>query len=184
MKKVNVYLAEGFEEIEGITIIDVLKRGGIHVNMVAVGDAGNLQVTGAHGIPIIADVLLSNVDKQVDGHILPGGMPGTTNLLESGALKEILLEAEKKEKLLGAICAAPSVLGRWGLLDGYKCTCYPGFEKFLIGGTYQNEAVVEDGRRITSQAAGTAMEFGLRIIRVLEDKEKEENVRKALLFVK
>ncbi len=180
MKKVNVYLGEGFEEIEAITVEDLLRRGGVHVNTVAIGTS--LTVTGAHGIPVVADSLLDDGVKEADGHVLPGGMPGTENLLLSAELKELMKREARRGALIAAICAAPSVLGRWGLLEGKKATCYPGFEKFLDKASIQNTEVVVDGRTVTSRGAGTAMEFGLALVEQLSGRAKMEDVRGGLLY--
>lgn len=180
MKKVNIYLAEGFEEIEAIIIIDVLRRGDIDAKMVSIKK--ELVVVGAHGIPITADLLLREIDPNADGHILPGGMPGTENLFQNENLKKIFSEAKEKGKLIGAICAAPSALGRWGLLEGKQATCYPGFEKLLVGASVKSEIVVKDGNLFTSKGPGTAMEFGLALIEELVGRETKEEVKAGLLY--
>ena len=180
MKKICVYLAEGFEEIEAITIIDLLRRGGVQVQAVSIEE--NLLVKGGHGISVMADVNIKNSGQEIDGHILPGGMPGTENLFDSDILREIFIEANRQNKLLGAICAAPSVLGRWGLLKGKDATCYPGFEKYLVGANVLEDIVVIDKNIYTSRGPGTATDFGLALIEALIGKEKKEEVQAGLLY--
>lgn len=180
MKRIHVYLAEGFEEIEAITIIDLLRRGGVQVQSVSIED--DLLVKGAHGISILADVNLKNAGTEVDGHILPGGMPGTENLFDSDMLREIFIEANRQNILIGAICAAPSVLGRWGLLQGKDATCYPGFEKYLAGANVLDEVIVIDKNVYTSRGPGTAMDFGLALVEAFISKEKMEEVKAGLLY--
>jgi len=180
MKKVNVYLADGFEEIEAITIIDILRRGDVNVQMISIKK--DLIVVGAHGIPVRADKTLSEMEVDADGHVLPGGMPGTENLFHEENLKKVLSKAFAEGKLLGAICAAPSALGRWGLLEGKKATCYPGFEEMLIGASLKNDSVVKDGNIFTSKGPGTAMEFGLALVEELVNRETKEEVKAGLLF--
>ena len=181
MKKINVYLADGVEEIEAITIIDVLRRGGVKVFTVSVKES--LMVKGAHGIEIKADMNIKSMEIDIDGHILPGG-PGAEILFRSEELKKIFMEANEIGKLLGAICAAPSVLGRWGLLKGKKATAYPGYEKYLVGADILMDKVVTDGNIYTSRGPGTAMEFGLSLVEALSGKMKMEEVKEGLLFNK
>ena len=181
MKRINVYLADGFEEIEAVTIIDVLRRGEIKVFTVSVKES--LMVKGAHGIEIKADINIKSMEADLDGHILPGG-PGAEILFKSEELKKVFMEANEGEKLLGAICAAPSVLGRWGLLKGKKATAYPGNEKYLVGADIRADAVVTDGNIFTSRGPGTAMEFGLSLVEELSGKTKMQQVKARLLYNK
>ena len=179
MKRINVYLADGFEEIEAITIIDVLRRGAVKVFTVSVKES--LMVKGAHGIEIKADMNIRSIETDLDGHILPGG-PGAEILFNSEELKKVFIEANQSGKLLGAICAAPSVLGRWGLLKGKKATAYPGYEKYLVGADLLKDKVVKDGNIYTSRGPGTAMEFGLSLVEALSSKMKMEEVKEGLLY--
>lgn len=179
-RKVLVVLAHGFEEIEAVAIIDVLRRAGLEIT---VAGLGNRDVTGAHGITIKTDTTLEEYKIKPDAVILPGGMPGAENLSNSAVLKALLLDMKKSEKLIGAICAAPAVaLASLGLLDGKKATCYPGFEnKFGRQTQFSSERVVCDGQVITSRGPGTAIEFALKIVSTLVGQEKAEELSKAML---
>ncbi len=175
MTKIAVHLAEGFEEIEGISIIDVLRRAEFEVITVSV--TGDLKVTGSHNIPIIADELFENIDyNRVDMIVLPGGMPGAKNLNENEGLKKQILQFNKDGKPLGAICAAPLVFGEAGILKGKKATCFPGFEDYLEGATISHESTEIDGNIITGKGAGVAIDFALKIV----EKLKGENAAKEL----
>lgn len=175
--RVLVLLADGFEEIEAITVIDVLRRAGIEVESVGLGGAW---VTGSHNIKVMADKRISEVDvEKYDGIVLPGGSEGVKNLLKSSKVKEFLEKANEKEKLIAAICAAPLILARYHLLDKKRATIYPGMEKEL---PYpREEKVVVDGNIITSQAPGTAMEFALSIVEKLLGKGKVLELKKQLV---
>lgn len=162
---VYVFLADGFEEIEAITPVDVLRRGGIDVKTVGVG---NIQITGAHGIPVVCDVLASDIDFTIDADIvLPGGMPGTLNLAKSAVVEKAIKNANNNSRLIAAICAAPSVLGSYGILKGKKATCYPGFEDQLIDAEVLPVSVCQDGNIITARGAGVAFEFAAAILSYL-----------------
>jgi len=181
MKKVFVFLAEGFEETEAVATIDILLRGGLDVTSVSISD--NLLVTGAHGIAVNADTLFENADlSSGDMLVLPGGMPGATNLNEHSGLKSALKQYATDGKKIAAICAAPLVLGGLGLLKGKVATCYPGYESTMQGAIYYNEHVLKDGNIITAQGPGFTFEFGLRIVEVLQGREKAEDVAKGLLL--
>lgn len=181
MKTVFVFLAEGFEEIEAITTIDLLRRAGLSVQTIAVGNS--LEVAGAHHIPVIADKHISNCSlDEADALVLPGGLPGVTNLGESKVLIEMLRQAYEAEKLLAAICAAPSIFGSLGMLDGIAATCYPSFEPQL--GKYEPtaDAVVVAERIITARSAGVTIPFALAIITKLLGSEQAEAVRDAIIY--
>ena len=166
MAKVYVFLADGYEEIEGLTVVDLLRRAEIDTAMVSI--TGDLYVTGSHQIAVKADVLFEMTDfSDADMLVLPGGMPGTKNLTAHGGVDQLLKEFHAKGKKLSAICAAPSVLGSKGLLKGIEATCYPGFENTLEGADVKEEAVVIDGSVITSKGMGTAIDFSLAIIKSL-----------------
>lgn len=180
--KVYLHLAEGFEEIEALTVVDVLRRAGIDVEMVSISES--IEVKGAHDIRVIADKFFEQADySHCDMIVLPGGMPGTTNLGAHAGLTGHLKEFAAQNKWIGAICAAPSILGKLGLLSGKKAACFPGFEKDLQGAALSNDPVVLDGTIITSRGAGTAMSFALKIVEVLKDK-KTANVLKEKMIVK
>ncbi len=174
-----VFLAEGFEEIEALAVVDILRRCKIEVQTVSISE--NLQVTGSHGIPVMADVSLTQLDASTaKAFILPGGLPGADNLQACSPLKAALQQAAKKEKIVAAICAAPKVLGAFGLLHGKKATCYPGYEPELLGATPVTDKVVQDGNIITSQGVGTACEFAFALAKALGT--DPEPVRKGMLF--
>lgn len=160
---VYIFLADGFEEIEALTAVDVLRRAKIQTATVSVTGE---PVTGSHGIKVHADIPADKIeiDDRMEGLILPGGMPGTTNLLKSGAVKEAVAFAEKKGILMAAICAAPSVLGQWGVLRGRKATCFPGFENELAGAVLCTDSVCTDGNIITAKGAGVSLPFALAIV--------------------
>ena len=171
---VYVFLAEGFEEVEALTPVDILRRAGVEVKTVSVTD--NYVVTGAHGISVMADTLISETSDSIPGGwndaqrlgqcdmmVLPGGMPGATNLWECQRLKDMLVQHAADGKPYAAICAAPLVLGRLGLLSGRRATCYPGFENELSGATYTAALVEEDGPVTTGCGPAAAMEFGFRL---------------------
>lgn len=170
MKKIAVHLAEGFEEIEAISIIDVLRRAAFEVNIVSV--TGNFIVTGSHNIKVMADALFESIDYNlVDMIVLPGGMPGSTNLNLHKPLKQQILNFHENGKPLGAICAAPLVFGNLGILKGKKATCYPGFENELKGATTTENYVEQCGTIITGKGAGVAIDFALKIVEMFKGKE-------------
>jgi 4-methyl-5(b-hydroxyethyl)-thiazole monophosphate biosynthesis len=181
MKRIAVHMAEGFEEIEAINIIDVLRRAGLEVIVVSV--TGKMEVTGAHRLKVIADVLFEQVDyDQVDMIVLPGGIPGATNLDAHSGLKEIIKKFDAEKKQLAAICAAPLVFGNLGLLDGRQAVCYPGFEKYLKGADILSIPVIESENVITGRGAGVAMKFALKIVEKMVSVEKAETLAKQMLF--
>lgn len=170
MKKIAVHLAEGFEETEAIGIVDVLRRAGFDVYMVSI--TGTVKVTGAHKIAIKADVLFENVDYQnIDMIVLPGGMPGTRNLQEHEGLCSKILGFYKQGKCLGAICAAPLIFGGLGILKGKKATCFPGFEQELLGADVTGGYVEQSGNIVTGKGMGVAIDFALKIVEMLVDKD-------------
>jgi protein deglycase len=181
MKKVMIPLANGFEEIEFTTIVDVLRRGDLEVIITSLTD--DLKVTGAHKIEVMAEKTLKNVSKEsFDAIVLPGGMPGTTNLLESSELKDIINTHFKNSKLIGAICAAPWVLNDAGILSEKTATIYPGMDDKIKSANYISQKVVEDENIITGQAPGAAMEFALKLIEKLVNKEKSSEIKTALVY--
>lgn len=181
MKKVNVYLAEGFEEIEAITVIDVLRRAGIDVTTISISSR---EVKGAHNISVIADKTYDEADHMaVDMLVLPGGMPGTTNLGNHEGLAGIIKEFYHNEKYIGAICAAPSILGKMNLLESSMATCYPGFEKDLQGAIHSDDLVIRHKNIITSKGPGTAMLFALDLVDVLVGSEIAEDLMEAMIVV-
>ena len=174
-------LAYGFEETEMIAPLDMLRRAGVEV--VTVGITGK-EVTGAHGVIVTADILPDEVKKEdCDGVILPGGMPGTTNLFESAFVREQIDACNQKGGLLAAICAAPMILGEMGLLAGKNATCFPGFEEHLKGATVTKEPVAMDGNVITSRGAGTALQFGAALVNHCKGKGEGEKLLSQMQYV-
>ena len=180
MAKVCVFTADGFEEVEGLTVVDLLRRAGEEVLMVSISD--NLSVTGSHGIEIKADVFFDDVDySTVDLLVLPGGMPGTVHLGEHQGLAELLQSFAASDRKVAAICAAPSVLGGLGILKNKKAACYPGFEEKLEGAQVFTDPVVKDGNITTSRGLGTAIPFALELISQLEGEVKARQIKKSIV---
>lgn len=181
MEKVYVFFADGFEEIEGLTVVDMLRRVQVETVMVSIGETKT--VTGAHGIVIQTDGVFADYTYE-DGSmaVLPGGMPGTNHLMAHEGLKKVLLSYNDAKKYLAAICAAPSVLGMHGLLENRHATCYPGFEEKLLGAKALPDAVVMDGNLITSRGMGTAISFGAALVSVLVGEEAAEELLKAIQY--
>ena len=181
-KKIAVFLAEGFEEAEAIIPIDIARRAGIEVTTLSISD--NIYVTGSHNIEIKADALLSDADPSgYDMLMLPGGMPGTTNLENSEEVKAALLEAEKDGRYLAAICAAPRLLGKLRILDGKKATVFPGNDEYMKGCEYDRRAkAVYDGKVITARGMGCAVEFGREIVSALVGVEKALSILDAIQY--
>ncbi len=181
MDKVYVFFAEGFEEIEALTVVDMLRRVKIETVMVSVGKTKT--VTGAHGIAVQTDGMFAEYSFE-DGSmaVLPGGMPGTNHLMAHEGLNQLLCDYNNKKKYLAAICAAPSVLGQHGLLKGRHATCYPGFEEKLSGAAVMPDAVVMDGNIITSRGMGTAISFGAALVSVFAGEETAEELLKAIQY--
>lgn len=177
---VSVFLADGFEEIEALTCVDILRRANINVQTVGVTGT---TVVGAHAISVLSDISMKDyVDS--DMIVLPGGGQGTDNLYKSAELKDILVKAINEDKYVAAICAAPTVLGRHGLLIGKKATCYPGCEKDLKGALLSEETVCTDGKLITSRGPGTTSEFALKLVEILCGPTVADNLRKGMLWQK
>ena len=182
MAKIGVFLADGFEEIEGLAVVDILRRAGVEVTTISI--MGRKEIHGAHQITVLADALYEVVNfDELDGVVLPGGMPGTTNLGAHEGVKEQITAFAEQGKLVAAICAAPSVLGENGILKGKKATCYPGFEEKLLGAEVTFDEVVEDGNVITSRGMGTAIPFALRLAEYLVSEQKSESLKKSIIFL-
>lgn len=177
---VYIFLAEGFEEIEALSPVDILRRGGAEVTTVGVG--GKV-ISGSHNIPVTADITLEETDcTDAEMLILPGGLPGTTNLEASDKLKDILDKANKEGKYIAAICAAPSVLGKRGMLKGRKATCYPGYEEEMLGAKCVGTPVEVDGSFITAKGAGAASEFAFALLSALKGSEVSDKIRGAMQY--
>jgi len=173
-------LAEGFEEIEAVTVVDLLRRAGIEVQMASLGAA---EVEGSHGISVRADLGLDAVRvDEYDMIVLPGGMPGAEHLKRDARVIDLLQRFAASGRYTAAICAAPGVLAHAGLLEGRAATSYPGFlvTDSAPGLRLREDAVVVDGRIVTSRGAGTAMDFGLALIALLEGEEARERVQQRL----
>ncbi len=180
MAKVCVHLATGFEELEAITILDVLRRADIKVLMVSM--TKEMNVTSVHGLTVLANILFEDVDyENIDMIVLPGGMPGSTNLAAHEGLKQRIGQFANQGKYLAAICAAPIVYGQMGLLKGKAALCYPGYEKYLDGAEISTERVVQTQNFITSKGPGTSLEFSFKLVEILKDKDTSEKIRQAML---
>ena len=178
---VYLFLATGFEEVEALCPLDLLRRAGVNVCTVGVGGAS---VTGSHGITVQADItdeqFLASENAAPEMVILPGGMPGSLNLDTSPAVDAAIQAAAANDGYLAAICAAPLVLGRRGLLQGRRATCYPGFENELVGAVEIGGKVIRDGKIITAEGMGVALAFGLELVSVLKDPETAGKIREAV----
>jgi len=179
MKKIVVLLAEGFEEIEAVTPVDILRRAGVEVLLTGVSDK---KVKGSNGIVIETDCLLKELPIDIDGVVIPGGMPGSRNISDSEEAGSLIRKCYESGRLIAAICAAPAVvLGEMGLLEGLKFTGYPGTEKSVNDAKHSEERVVIDRNLITSRGPGTAAEFSLALVEYLVDSNKAEEIRKGTL---
>lgn len=178
MKTIYVFLTTGFEEIEALGTIDILRRADLNVKSVSL--TGDKQVTSSHGIPVVADILFEdgNYDN-AEMLVLPGGTPAFN---DHEAMKSVVLDFANKGEKVAAICASPMVLGGLGLLDGKNATCYPGFEKYLIGANLQTDkAVIVDRNITTGRGPGLTIDFALKLVELIAGKEKSEQVGKGLL---
>ncbi|NQU51275.1 MAG: DJ-1/PfpI family protein [Bacteroidetes bacterium] len=180
MIKIAVQLAKGFEEIEAVSIIDILRRAEISVTVVSV--TGELEVTGSHNITISADQLFEEVNfAEYDMIVLPGGIPGALNLKKHIGLQNQILDFHKNGKFLGAICAAPLVFGNLGILKNRSATCYPGFEDQLLGAEVTTNNVELSDKIVTGKGAGVAMEFALKIVEMFKGKVLADELAKKMI---
>lgn len=181
MKQISVFLADGFEEIEGLTVVDILRRAGLRVDTVSI--TGERIIRGSHQIDVQADCLFEEMDfSESDMLVLPGGMPGTRNLMNHKGLQELLRAYHEKGRYIAAICAAPSVFGRLGFLKGRRACCYPSFEEKLEGAEVVQEPVSVDGHIITSRGMGTAIPFALKLTALLCGEEKADEISRSIIF--
>jgi len=181
MTNTAIFLADGFEEIEGLMVVDLLRRVGIKVDMVSISET--MTVTGSHGISVNADLLMKDIDFETyELLVLPGGMPGTINLGECEVLCSELKKACENGKKIAAICAAPTVFGKLGLLKGKKACCYPDMEEGLTGAEVSFDAVTVDGNITTSRGLGTALPFALALIEQLLDKKTADELAKKVVY--
>lgn len=181
MAKVYEFLATGFEDIEALAPIDILRRGGVEALTVSV--TGSQFVESAHGVTIKADLTLEEADlSDADMLLLPGGLPGATNLNDHAGVRAALTKQAADGKRIGAICAAPLVLGSLGLLQGKKATCYPGFEKYLTGAQYTAELFQEDGLIITGEGPAATLPYAYRILSYFVDEEKVAAIEEGMMY--
>lgn len=179
MKKVILFFANGTEEVEALTAVDLLRRAGAEVTLVGVGGK---EVVGSHGIRITADIAEDEISSYgYDMAVVPGGMPGTIHMDESAVVDKTLSSVYENGGFLAAICAAPLVLGKRGYLNGKEAICYPSFEGYLQGASISASRVCRDGRIITAAGAGMALEFALALIGALYGEEKENEIRASVL---
>ncbi len=177
---IYAFLAQGFEETEAITVVDILRRAGKEVNTVGIGGKS---VTGSHGITVAADI--SDKEVKLDGNLemvfLPGGMPGTLNLEKSDTVQSALDYCIANSLYIAAICAAPSILGHKGILKGKKASCFPGFENQLEGAEVSADAVSVDGNIITSRGPATAVALGIKLAEIFTSAEKAAKLGESLI---
>ena len=180
-RKIAIHLAEGFEEVEAVSIIDLLRRAELEVLMVSM--TGKQEVQGAHKITIKTDILFEDVNyEDIFMIVLPGGMPGASNLDAHQGLRKQIKQFNEQNRPLAAICAAPMVFGNLGILKGKQVVCYPGFEKYLKEAEVLMEPVVESGNIITGRGIGAALEFGLKLIEKAVSAEKARQISQQILF--
>lgn len=178
--KIAVCFATGYEEVEALSTVDVMRRGEVETIMVGID---NKTVVSSRGISINMDMVIEEVNwREIDMIVLPGGLPGVDNLIASEKLCMIVREFKEKGKLIGAICAAPSILGKLGILEGEKATCYPGFEKFLTGATVTYERVTKSNKIITGIGAGASLEFAFALLEQVQGKEVADEIRKGMIM--
>ncbi len=178
---VYVFLADGFEEIEALCPVDIMRRAGLSVTTVGISKK---EIIGSHNITVLADVTDTELtfNEKIDLIFLPGGMPGTKNLDASSAVHKMIDLAIKQNAYIAAICAAPMILGKRGLLNGKSAVCYPGFEEYLIGANIPNDKnIVLDGKIITARGMGVATDFGLALTELLSGNEKADSLRHAII---
>ena len=172
---VYMFLATGFEEVEALAPLDLLRRAGVEIKTVGVGAK---TIVGAHSIPVVADMTDAEFsDVAPEMVILPGGMPGTLNLDASEVVHRAIKSAVNANAHLAAICAAPMILGKLGLLSGREAICYPGFEEHLEGAKISSKTVVNDQKITTAKGMGVAVEFGLKLVEILKGKDIAEQLR-------
>lgn len=180
-KRAFIFVANGTEETEAVGTLDTLRRGGVEAHFVSI--YREKEVTGAHGLRLVTDYTIDEVKEElVDAIVLPGGMPGATNLYECETLRNMITRHHEAGKYIAAMCASPLVLGRMGLLEGKKATAYPGFEGELKGAKYKAMPAVVDGQIITGRGPGYVFNFGAAILGELEGYEKAYDVAEGLLI--
>ncbi len=180
MSLVYVFFADGFEEVEALTTVDLLRRAGEDVRMVSI--MGRKTVTGSHKISVDCDMIFEEIGKTAEMLVLPGGLPGTDHLREHRELVELLTEQYQDGRYVAAICAAPSVFAGLGFLKNRKATSYPGCVDASQCGRYVEEPVAVDGNVITSRGVGTAIPFALSLIEILENKEEADKIAASIIY--
>ena len=181
MAKVYEFLATGFEDIEALIPLDIMRRAGIDFKTVSI--TGDLYVESAHGVSIKADMLIEDADmSDADLIMLPGGLPGATNLNAHNGVKKAIIEQNARGKMIGAICAAPMVLGGIGLLQGRRATCYPGFEKYLEGAEYTHELCTVDGNITTGEGPAAALPYAYTLLAALTDRQTADQVAEGMMY--
>lgn len=181
MKSICIFLAEGFEEVEALFPLDILRRGGVNVKTVSI--TGQQIVKGAHQVPVMADMLFDDLkEEDIEMIVLPGGLPGATNLDAHAGLDKLILSFANAGKPLAAICAAPMVYGKRGLLKGKKATCYPGFDKYLEGAEYTGNMVEVVDNFILGKGPGAAPAFGFAILEKYAGAAKAQEVKNGMLI--
>lgn len=182
MAKVYIFLADGFEEVEALGVVDILRRGGAEVKTVSINDSTS--VTSAHGVTIEADITFGQAaTNDADMLVLPGGLPGATNLNDHKGVCEALLKQNERGGKIAAICAAPMVLGGLGLLKGRRATCYPGFEKYLDGAEYTAELFVTDGNITTGEGPAATFPFAYELLAMLTNEDNAHDVAKGMMYL-
>ena len=180
-KKVYIFLADGFEDIEGLTVVDLMRRADIDIKTVSIKKSK--EITTSHGITMLTDLTFAETDfTDADMLVLPGGMPGTNYLRDHEGLAELLKKQYEAGKWVAAICAAPSVFGGLGFLKDRKATSYPGCLDGIPVGEYTEEPVAVDGNVVTSRGVGTAIAFALKLIEVLISKEKADEIAASIVY--
>lgn len=180
-KKIGIMVADGYEEVEMLTVVDLLRRESLICDIISV--TGNKELTSSHKVTVLADVMFADADfDSYDALVIPGGMPGTINLGKHAGVCEQLKKAYADGKLVAAICAAPTVFGSLGILEGKRAICYPGMEDGLTGANVTVEPVVADGNIITSRGMGTAIDFALAILAYFEGKEAAASLAEKIVY--
>ena len=181
MSKTGILMADGCEEIEGLTAVDILRRAGLEIVTISMNKTDS--VTGSHNITFQTDAIFEQVNlDEFDAIILPGGMPGTVKLGEHAGVTKAIQAFASAGKLVAAICAAPTLLGAAGILQGKRAVCHPGFEDKLTGAQVSFEPVMTDGNIITSRGMGTAIEFALAIVQYLKDEDTVDDLKQKLVY--
>lgn len=180
-KKIGMMVAEGYEEVEMLTVVDLLRRAGMTCEIISA--TGKKELTSSHNVTVLADLLFEDADfDSYDALVIPGGMPGTNNLAAHEGVCGQLKRANAAGKLIGAICAAPTVFGRLGLLEGKRAICYPGMEDQLTGAKVTVAPAVQDGNIITSRGMGTAIDFGLAIVAYFDGAQAAKALSEKIVY--